>query len=89
MSKKERKWQRGIVAHPLSESQWNSSGAMWPPSFEWEQRRYEVEGWGWSAKERTLIARTKQFLERSHSVKVQVEEFEDLLGPDDVDVDFR
>ena len=23
MSKKERKWQRGIVAHPLSESQWN------------------------------------------------------------------
>ena len=23
-SKKEWKWQRGIVAHPLSESQWNS-----------------------------------------------------------------
>ena len=22
-SKKERKWQRGIVVHPLSESQWN------------------------------------------------------------------
>ena len=48
-----------------------------------------MEGWGWSAKERTLIARTKQFLERSHSVKVQVEELEDLLGPEDVDVDFR
>ena len=58
-------------------------------SFEGEQERYEVEGWGWSARERTLIARTKQFLERSHSVKVQVEGLESLLGPEDVDVDFR
>ena len=58
-------------------------------SFEGEQGSYEVEGQGWSAKERTLMARTKQFLERRHSVKVQVEELEDLLGPEDVDVDFR
>ena len=29
------------------------------------------------------------FLEESYSVKVAVEELEDLLGPDDADVDFR
>ena len=40
----------------------------------------------WSAKERTIIARTKQYMEESHSVKVEVEELEDQ---DDVDVDFR
>ena len=40
-------------------------------------------------RERTLIARTKQFLERSRSVKVQVEALEVLLGPEDVDVDLR
>ena len=77
-------------AHPFSRR-------MMPPtplqnsyaSFEGEQERYEVEGWGWSAKERTLIARTQQFLERSHSVKVQVEELQDQFGPEDLDVDFR
>ena len=43
----------------------------------------------WSARERTILARTKQYLEESYSVQVEVEELEDLLGPDDVDVDFR
>ena len=38
-------------------------------SFEGEQGSYEVEGRGWSARERTIIARTKQYLERSYSVK--------------------
>ena len=57
-------------------------------SFEEKQGSYEEEGRGWIARERTIIARTKQFLERSYSVKVRVEELEDLLGPDDVDVDF-
>ena len=33
--------------------------------------------------------RTKQYLERSYSVKVRVEELEELLGPEDVEVDFR
>ena len=40
-------------------------------------------------RERTIIARTKQFLERSYSVKVRVQELEGFLGPEDVDVDFR
>ena len=43
----------------------------------------------WSARERTIIARTKQHLERSYSVKVRVEELAELLGPADFDVDFR
>ena len=46
--------------------------------------RNEEEGRGWNARERTIIARTKQFLERSFSVKVRVEELEGLLGPEDV-----
>ena len=50
---------------------------------------YEEEGRGWNARERTIIARTKQYLERSFSVKVQVEALETLLGPEDVDVDLR
>ena len=35
MSKKEWKWQRGIVAHPLSESQWNRG--------HFSMRRWEFE----------------------------------------------
>ena len=58
-------------------------------SFLRDYGRYEVEGRGWNAREGTIIARTKHFLERSHSVKVQIEALEDLLGPEDVDVDFR
>ena len=40
-------------------------------------------------RENNIIARTKQFLERSYCVKVRVEQLEGLLGPEDVDVDFR
>ena len=43
-------------------------------SFEWEQGSYEEEGRGWNARERTIFARTKQYLERSYSLKVRVEE---------------
>ena len=54
-----------------------------------DQGRYEEEGRGWNARERTIIARSKQLLERSYSVKVRVEELEGFLVPEDVDVDFR
>ena len=37
----------------------------------------------------TVIARTNQYLGDSKSVKVEVEELESFLGPDDSDVDFR
>ena len=43
----------------------------------------------WNARDRTVIARTKQYLEESKSLKEEVEELESLLGPDDSDVDFR
>ena len=47
-----------------------------------------VEDQMWSAKERTIIAKTKQYLEDKRNMKVEIEELEDLLGPDDMDVDF-
>ena len=58
-------------------------------SLDGKQGSYEEEGSGWNARERTIIARTKQYLEKSYSVKVQVEALEALLGPEDVDVYFR
>ena len=43
----------------------------------------------WSARDGTVIARTKQYLEESKSSKVEVEELESLLGTEHSDVDFR
>ena len=59
-------------------------------SFVREQRSYEGESRGWNARERTTIARTKQCLVCCcYSVTLRVVELEGLLGPEDVDVDFR
>ena len=44
-------------------------------TFEEEQRPLGVEEQMWGAKEITIIAKTKQYLEISYSVKVEVEEF--------------
>ena len=52
-------------------------------------RYEEEEGRGWKAREGTIIARTRQYLERSFSVKAQVEALEALMVPEDVDVDLR
>ena len=41
MSKKEWKWQRGIVAHPLSESHWNRGHSSMK---KWESEKHK----GWS-----------------------------------------
>ena len=48
-----------------------------------------MEDQTWGARDRTVIARTKQYLEENKSLKVEVEELESLLRPDDSDVDFR
>ena len=80
-----------VKAHPLSRRR------MRPPtplqnsysSFEEEQERFEAEDQLWSARDKTDIARTKQYVEESESLKVEVEQLESLLGPDDSDVDFR
>ena len=37
----------------------------------------------WSARDRTIIAKAMQYLEESKSLKVEIEELESLLGPDD------
>ena len=58
-------------------------------SFEEEQGHFEVEDQMWSARERTIIARTKRYVEETYSTKLEVEELESLPGPDDSDVDFR
>ena len=56
-----------------------------------EERKWqiEVEDQIWHARDRTVIVKTKQYKEESHSMKVEVEELESLLGPEDPDVDFR
>ena len=58
-------------------------------SFGEEQEHIEVEGQMWSAKDRTIIAKTMPYLEESESLKVEIEELESLLGPDYTDVMFR
>ena len=57
-------------------------------SFEEAQGHFEVEFQIWSACDRTVVARTEQYLE-SVSMQVEVEELESLLGPEDSEVDFR
>ena len=42
-----------------------------------------------SARDRTVFAGTKRYLEVSQNMKVEIEELESLLCPDDSDVDFR
>ena len=80
-----------VIAPPLSRRRMTPPTPVQKPHapFEGEQGSYEEEGRGWNARERTIVARTKQFLERSYSVKVRGEDLDDLLGPEDVDVDFR
>ena len=50
-------------------------------SFEEEQGKFEVEDRMWSARDRAIIAKTEQYLEKSESIKVEIEELEYLLGP--------
>ena len=52
-------------------------------SLEEEQEHFEVEDQIWSARDRTVIARTKQYLEESKNSKFEVEELESSLGPED------
>ena len=52
-------------------------------------RGTQVEDQIWSARDSTVIARTKRYLEASQSMKVEIAELESLFGPDDSDVDFR
>ena len=48
-----------------------------------------MEDQNWSARDRKVTARTKQYLEEGKKMKVDIEELESLLGPEDLDADFR
>ena len=65
-----------VKAPPLSRRRMTPLATMQNSytSIEREQGSYEGEGRGWNVRERTIIARTRQFLERSYSVKVTIEE---------------
>ena len=70
-----------VKAHPLSRRRTTPPTPMHNSytSFVRVHGRYEEEGRGWNARERTIVARTKQYLERSFTVKVQVEALEAVL----------
>ena len=42
-----------------------------------------------SARDSAVIARTERYLEVSQNMILEIEELESLVGPDDLDVDFR
>ena len=44
---------------------------------------------GWTARDSAVIARVEQYLDESDSMKVEVEELELLLGPEDSEVNLR
>ena len=57
-----------------------------------ESSSYEKEFEGehrWNARDRTVIARMEQHPNKSDSIKVEIEELESLLGPEDLEVDLR
>ena len=47
------------------------------------------QGSSWNAHERTVIARMEQYLNASDCVKLEIEELELLLGPEDSEVNLR
>ena len=58
-----------------------------PRSFE---RQWHIEeDQIWNARDRTVIAKMEQYLGKSDSMNVEVEELESLLGPEDSKVDYR
>ena len=43
----------------------------------------------WTVRDRRIIAKMEQYLNDSGNVKVEIEELELLLGPEDLQVDLR
>ena len=70
---------------PLTPQQGSHSSVE---AMQW-QNEMEVQGSSWNARERTVIARMEQNVNESDSMKVEVEELEVLLGPEDSEVDLR
>ena len=49
----------------------------------------EVQGSGWSARERTVVARMENYLNKKDCLKLDIEELELLMGPEDSEVNVR
>ena len=52
------------------------------------EKEYEGEH-RWTARDRTVITKMEQYLKESDNMKVEVEDLELLLGPEDSEVDIR
>ena len=61
----------------------------------WRIRKAAVVRWKnegehrWTARDRTVIARMEQYLDENDNMRVEIEELEFLLGPEDSEVDLR
>ena len=56
-------------SHPsIEETQW--------------QTEMEVQGSSWGARDRTVTARRENYLNKSDCLKLEIEEFELLMGPE-------
>ena len=53
------------------------------------QSEMEIQGSSWNARERTVIARMEQYLNASDCMKLEIEELELPLGPEDSEVTLR
>ena len=53
------------------------------------QTEMEVQGSSWNARERTVIVRMEKYLKESDCLKLEIEELELLLGPEDTEVNLR
>ena len=49
----------------------------------------EVQGSSWSAREATVIARMEHYLDKNDCLKMEIEELELLMGPEDSEVNMR
>ena len=53
------------------------------------QLEMEVRGSRWIARERTVIARMEKYLNKKGCLKLDIEELEFLMGPEDSEVNLR
>ena len=77
---------------PQQSSQSSIEAMQWQTEVEDQESgsyRGEFEGeHRWTARDRSVIARMEQYLNQSDSMRVEIEELESLLGPEDSEVDF-
>ena len=50
------------------------------------EKEFEEQNHRWNARDRAVIAKMEQYLNKSDSIKVEVEELQFLRGPEDLEV---